>query len=297
MAKVSIGIPVYNAEKYLAGCLQCYLDQTYADIEIIVSDNGSTDGTRAIYEDYASRDRRILYQRQEKNQGAGWNYNRVLELAGGAYFKWGAYDDRVSPGFVAAAVKALDERPKDILAYAITSIIDADGKETSRFPDPMRIVSDRPSRRLREYLYKVRLTNAIYGLIRTDVLRSTGGLGSYVSSDVVLLAELAVLGTFHELQDELFYRRIHDQAYASHKTWSQKAVWFNPQNAGKLVLPTWTHLGQYLATLRRCRIGFWEKIRCYAVWLRWERYESKDLLLEAKVALRVKLFGFPKEGF
>lgn len=297
MAKVSIGIPVYNAEKYLAGCLQCYLGQTYPDIEIIVSDNGSTDGTRAICEDYASRDGRIRYHRQEKNQGAGWNYNRVLELAGGAYFKWAAYDDRVSPGFVAAAVKALDGRPKDILAYGITVIIDADGKETSRFPDPMRIDSDRPSARLREYLHKVRLTNAIYGLIRTDVLRSTGGLGAYVSSDVVFLAELALLGSFHELQGELFYRRIHDQAYSSHATWSQKAVWFNPKNAGKLVLPTWTHLFQYLASLRRCRMGFLEKIRCYVVWARWERYEAKDLFLEAKVALRVKLFGFPKEGY
>jgi glycosyltransferase involved in cell wall biosynthesis len=297
MAKVSIGIPVYNAEKYLAGCLQCYLDQTYRDLEIIVSDNGSTDGTQAICRDYAARDARIRYHRQEANQGAGWNYNRVLALAEGVYFKWGAYDDRVSPGFVAAAVQALDDRPKDIIAYGITIIIDADGKETSRFPDPMRIVSDRPSRRLHEYLHKVRLTNAIYGLVRKDVLLATGGLGTYVSSDVVLLAELAVRGSFHELQDEFFHRRIHDQAYASHKTWSQKAAWFNPKNAGKLVLPTWIHLGEYLASLRRCPMPFAEKLRCYVVFARWERFELRNLFLEAGVAMRVKLFGFPKDGF
>lgn len=295
--KVSVGIPVYNAEKYLAQCLECYLAQTFDRYEVIVSDNGSTDGTEAICRAFAAKSPRIRYYRQEKNQGAGWNYNEVLRLARGPYFKWGAYDDLVSPDFLTACVAALDSRPGDVLAHGTTILIDADGKETDRFPDPMRIVQARPSDRLREYLYKVRLTNAIYGVIRKDKLLSTGGLPQYVSGDMVLLAELAMLGTFHELPGSFFYRRIHGEAYASNKTWSQKATWFDPKNRGKLVLPTWTHLRKYLGAIRRTPMPWGEKARCYAIFARWERYELPDLLQEARVALRVKLLGFPKEAY
>jgi glycosyltransferase involved in cell wall biosynthesis len=295
--KVSVGLPVYNAEKYLASCLQCYVDQTYDRFEVIISDNGSTDGTEKICRDFAARHPFIRYYRQEKNQGAGWNYNEVLRLSQAPYFKWGAYDDLVSPEFLGAAVAALDADPGAVLSYGITVLIDADGKETDRFADPMRIQQDRPSLRLHEYLHKVRLTNAIYGVIRKDKLLATGGLPQYVSGDVVLLAELAMLGTFHELPGSLFYRRIHDGAYVSNKTWSQRATWFDPKNKGKLILPTWTHLFNYIKSIRRTPMSGKEKLNCYGVFARWERFQKEDLFAEAKIAFRVKLFGFPKEGY
>ncbi len=295
--KVSVGIPVYNAEKYLEQCLECYLAQDFDGYEVIISDNGSTDRTESICRAFVAKSPRFRYYRQERNQGAGWNYNEVLRLARAPYFKWGAYDDLVSPDFLGACVAALDSRPGDVLAHGTAVLIDADGKETDRFPDPMRIVMERPSDRLREYLYKVRLTNAIYGVIRKDKLLSTGGLPQYVSGDVVLLAELALLGTFHELTGSFFYRRIHGEAYSSNKTWSQKATWFDPKNKGKLVLPTWTHLVKYLGAIRRTPMSALEKARCYAIFARWERYEIPDLLKEAGVALRVKLVGFPKEAY
>lgn len=295
--KVSVGIPVYNAEKYLEECLKCYLAQAYDNFEVIVSDNGSTDGTEALCRAYAAKSPRIRYHRQERNMGAGWNYNEVLRLARGPYFKWGAYDDLISPNHLAECVAALDADPRNVLAYGITVLIDAEGKETERFPDPMRIVQDTPSARFREYLYKVRMTNAVYGVIRKERLLATGGLPQYVSGDMVLLAQLALLGPFCELPGALFYRRIHGEAYVSNKTWSQRATWFDPRNKGKLVLPTWTHLGKYLGIIGRTPMPLSEKLRCYAIFAGWQRYQYRDLWLEAKVFLRVKLFGFPKEGF
>lgn len=295
--KVSVGIPVYNAEKYLETCLQSYLAQTYDGFEVIISDNGSTDRTEAICRDFAAKSPRIRYHRQERNMGAGWNYNEVLRLARGPYFKWGAYDDMISPNHLAECVAALDSNPLDVLAYGITVIIDAEGKETERFPDPMRIGQDRPSARLREYLYKVKMTNAVYGVIRKDKLLSTGGLPQYVSGDMVLLAELALLGRFRELPSVLFYRRIHGEAYVSNKTWSQRATWFDPRNKGKLVLPNWTHLVKYLGIIRRTPMALREKVLCYGIFAQWQRYQAGNLWLEAKIALRVKLFGFPKEEY
>jgi glycosyltransferase involved in cell wall biosynthesis len=295
--KVSIGVPVYNAQHYLEGCLACYLDQDFRDVEIIISDNGSTDGTRAICERIAAADPRVRYHRHEMNHGASWNYNFTLGVAKAPYFKWAAYDDLVSKDFIGACVAALDAHPEDILSFGTTVIIDAEGKETERYAEPMRIASPKPSERLREYFKKVRLTNAIYGVIRTEVLRATGGLGYFANSDVVLLAELALRGTFRELPQTHFYRRIHEKAYASNKTWSQKAVWFDPRNAGKLVLPTWQHLAAYLASLRRTPMPALEKLRCYTVFARREVYEAKDLLIELGVGLKVKLFGMRKEAF
>ena len=74
-------MPVYNAERYLAGTLDSILAQSFRDFELIISDNGSTDRTAQICRDYASRDSRIRYLRHEVNRGAAWNRNYVLDLA------------------------------------------------------------------------------------------------------------------------------------------------------------------------------------------------------------------------
>ena len=91
--RVSIGMPVYNAERFLAGTLDSIVAQSFRDFELIISDNGSTDRTASICRDYASRDCRIRYFRHEVNRGAAWNHNYVLGLAQGEFFKWNAYDD------------------------------------------------------------------------------------------------------------------------------------------------------------------------------------------------------------
>ena len=82
---LSVGLPVYNGERYLAESLDALLAQTYADFELIISDNASTDGTAEICREYAARDPRIRYVRQPVNVGAGPNHNLLVPLARGAY--------------------------------------------------------------------------------------------------------------------------------------------------------------------------------------------------------------------
>jgi glycosyltransferase involved in cell wall biosynthesis len=72
---VSIGIPVFNGENYVEQALGSVLAQTMGDFEIVVSDNASTDRTSMICQDLAATDRRIRYYRNERNLGAGANYN------------------------------------------------------------------------------------------------------------------------------------------------------------------------------------------------------------------------------
>jgi glycosyltransferase involved in cell wall biosynthesis len=90
---VSIGMPVYNGERFIREALDSILEQTFTDFELIISDNASTDGTDAICCDYATRDSRIRYLRQNENKGALFNFEFVLNEARGSFFKWAAVDD------------------------------------------------------------------------------------------------------------------------------------------------------------------------------------------------------------
>jgi glycosyltransferase involved in cell wall biosynthesis len=283
---ISIGLPVYNGEKYLEICLRNLLEQTFEDFEIVISDNASVDRTRAICEEFCRLDKRIRYHCEEKNRGASWNFNRVLELSRGRYFKWAAYDDLVSPRYLEACLKALEENPDLVLAYGWTTIIDAEGKENDAFADAIHIDAPRPSDRLREYLYKVRLTNAIYGVVRTRIMRKTAVHQPYPGSDVVLLGELALWGKFREISEIHFFRRIHPLASApANPSLQQLLAWYKPDAAGSPILPAWSHFKGYFGAIRRAPISIPEKLRCIAVLLNWRRYAAPELWREAQAAI------------
>ena len=112
---VSIGLPVYNGEAFLARALDSLLAQTFADFEIVVSDNASTDATAEICAAYAERDPRIRYHRHARNGGAAANYNFTVEMARGAYFKWMAHDDLVAPGFLQTCMDAFARAPESVV--------------------------------------------------------------------------------------------------------------------------------------------------------------------------------------
>ncbi len=98
--KVSIGLPVFNGEKFLQKCLDSLLVQTYDNFELIISDNASTDTTSQICEEYSRKDDRIRYIRQKKNIGMMQNFNFVLQEAKCEYFMWIGSDDYILPNFL-----------------------------------------------------------------------------------------------------------------------------------------------------------------------------------------------------
>ena len=110
--KVSIGIPVYNGEKFLRSSLDCLLNQSYENIEIIISDDTSTDSTKIICEEYMKKDLRIKYIQQKKNLGAFYNFNFVLSQAKSKYFMWAEVDDKWEPEFIEKNVAVLESNPK-----------------------------------------------------------------------------------------------------------------------------------------------------------------------------------------
>jgi glycosyltransferase involved in cell wall biosynthesis len=108
LPKVSIGMPVYNGESFIHEALNSLLAQSFADFELIISDNGSNDSTEAICKEFAAKDSRIRYFRQAENRGAFSNFQFVLDEAVGEYFMWAAADDRWSNLFINTCVSALE---------------------------------------------------------------------------------------------------------------------------------------------------------------------------------------------
>ena len=85
---VSIGLVVYNGERFLPATLESILEQDFRDFELVISDNGSTDSTERICREGEARDSRVSYTRSEVNHGAAWNCNRVIWICWNALASW-----------------------------------------------------------------------------------------------------------------------------------------------------------------------------------------------------------------
>lgn len=125
---VSIGMPVYNDVTYIREALESLLSQSFTDFELVISDNASTDGTGTVCEEYARRDPRIIYIRQEGNIGAISNFNFVLRKARGEFFMWAASDDVWDLDFIKLMAEALRNNEKAVLAFSPYLDMDEHGK-------------------------------------------------------------------------------------------------------------------------------------------------------------------------
>lgn len=208
---VSIGMPVYNGEKYLSDAMDSLLKQDFKDFEIIISDNASTDSTQQVYLDYAARDKRIRYYRSEINKGSVWNFNRVFELSSGEYFMWASCHDAWESGYISRCVEILEQESTVVLCYSLADCIDVDGNGLNlilRGPDSRGL--DRISR-CHVILWGMQYAYPIYGLIRTNALKKTKLFSKIVGSDNILLFELSLLGELAQIPEALLHiRRLPD---------------------------------------------------------------------------------------
>ena len=108
---VSIGMPIYNAEEYLALAFESLLAQDYPNIELIISDNASRDRTEEICRDFLRRDPRIRYIQHRQNQGSPANFEFVAREARGEFFMWAAHDDLWHPSYVSRCLAKLQSTP------------------------------------------------------------------------------------------------------------------------------------------------------------------------------------------
>jgi glycosyltransferase involved in cell wall biosynthesis len=137
--KVSILIPVFNGEKFLPECLNSILAQDFTDLEILLADDASTDGSAILIESYAARDPRIRWWKNSKNLGLGANWNSCLRVARGDYIKYVLQDDiLLSPATVGLMVAELDNNNTVTLVGSASRLVDAESQliETRQYFKP-----------------------------------------------------------------------------------------------------------------------------------------------------------------
>ncbi|MDJ0737789.1 MAG: glycosyltransferase family A protein [Nostocaceae cyanobacterium] len=226
--RVSIGMPVYNGEKFLRIALDSILTQTFTDFELIILDNASTDKTEEICREYAAKDKRIRYHRNQQNIGAARNFNRAFEISSGDYFKWAAHDDICAATFIEECIQVLDRDETVVVCYPKTKLIDVDGNWTGVNYKPLKKVSSpEPQHRFQDILFHAVWCFEVFGLIRSEKLRKTSLIGKYFGSDKVLLAELSLLGRFQEIEKDLFLRRCSPEQ-STNMTVQEKSAWIDP---------------------------------------------------------------------
>lgn len=256
--RVSIGLPVYNGERYVARAVDSLIAQDFEDFELIISDNASTDRTSEICEDYARRDRRIRYQRNERNIGAVGNFNRTLDLASGEYFKWAAHDDWCAPEYLSRCVEILDGDPSMVLCFTAMGVADEEGTVFRVQREELDgAASPRPRTRFHTVLWSlVDCTSPVFGLMRSSTLRDNGlALPNAPELDRILIGELSLYGGIRQLPDVLFFHH-GPPGHPRRDQW----VWMDPANVNRIRATTVRITQRQGAALWRAPIGVADKV-------------------------------------
>jgi glycosyltransferase involved in cell wall biosynthesis len=302
---VSVGLFVYNGERFIEETLYSILNQTFSDFELIISDNASTDRTGEISQAFARRDSRIRYYRSAKNMGAGRNIRRVYELATGKYYKQAAADDLLEPDFLRCCVEVLENDPGCVVAYARTKEVDENGSFLNNYVTPMKADSRDPVERFREMLLVSSWCYQIFGVMRMSALRRIPPQGSYVNGDGVLLARMSLLGRFHEIPEHLFVSRHHrGQSIRTLPARLQQPrrfrltnrhptlpcpEWWDPSKTRTISFPEFRQLLEYSLSIYRAPLKAGQKLRCCLMLLPWIkihfRHMLKDLIIAADQVL------------
>ncbi len=225
---VSIGVPVRNGAAFLTDALELIRQQTYRNLEIVISDNDSTDGTPEILTRFAASDIRVRLHRQNQTLTALENFRYVFEHSQGKYFMWAACDDRRSLDYVQRLVERLERDEGASLAFSdvaeVGSVTDYSQAPALSYPFETRAGESVVSR-LRRYTRMNCLHT--YGLIRSSALRPYNWIDIDSGPDIPLLVHLAVVGEFVRADGGFFYYYVPQQA----KTREERAVTNNLREA------------------------------------------------------------------
>jgi glycosyltransferase involved in cell wall biosynthesis len=286
MPLISVGLPVYNGERYVGKAIESVLAQTFPDFELVICDNGSTDGTERICRDYVANDGRIRYFRNATNVGAAANFSRVFEISTGQYFRWLSADDLIAPTALERCLNALESDRKAALACGKAAFIDAQGKILGPYDAVQSLEHDSPVDRFRAVMQQDPQCHAVYGLIPKDILKRTRLLGPFAGSDNTLLAELALYGRFVEVPELLFFRRLHPGAYSWVMSDDDVHAFYAPgapRTAGLRVW-AWRHRIENARAIIRAKLTLAQRASLLAYVARlawWQRAQLRQELLAA----------------
>ena len=174
MAKLYIGVPVFNGEATIGAALDSVLSQQFEDWTLLISDNASTDGTEVICREFAERDPRIRYHRQTHNVGAWNNFKFLLAQADCPYFTWLSDDFVMKPEYLQVCVKRLEDDAG--IGASTTHIVmcDENGEPRNLHTEAYKIIQhgDRGRQLVISYLLSKEIALLIMSVFRTGHIRA-----------------------------------------------------------------------------------------------------------------------------
>ncbi len=237
MPRVSIGMPVYNCERYIGQSIESLLSQTYGDFELIITDNVSKDGTEEICRDFVKKDKRVRYVRNERNLGGPGNFRRVFSLCSGEYQKWSTADDYWDSTFIEKCVAVLGREPDVVACYSKTRFIEESSGRIEDYEDHLHLQEASPRARLIRVIEETRKCHVHLGVIRRAAMMRTSLIGGELASDIRFLAELSLYGKFFVIPEYLFFRRFHETSSSwergikdgPEKDWDSQRAYYDPE--------------------------------------------------------------------
>lgn len=222
-AKITIGMPVFNDVDFIELSLKSILAQSYKDFHLIISDDGSSDGSRAICEQYAAIDNRITYIRQPKNLGISRNMEFLLSQADTPYFMWAADDDLWENGFVEKLIMLLNQSKEVTTAFCKYSLIDDEGIQLDE-GRLFQYCADTPNLRLKKFIENPNDAFG-YGIFRTEHIRGVrfpvwwwpNQKCAYNNIYPTLCFYLAKGDIVYDKSDILFFKRVKKEELVNHK--------------------------------------------------------------------------------
>lgn len=264
---VTVAMPVYNGEDYIERALTALQQQEFADFELLVRDNASTDGTEHIVRQFAAADDRIQYVRNASNIGGARNSNALLDSASAPLIIWSYHDDEAHPRLLGDSVARLADS-RAVVAYPRVQLINPEGTVTGRHDDEdLELGEDAPHERLRKVLQR-RIAQIQFGMMRTDEVRRAGGVSVSTGGEFILPAAMALRGRcLLSSPDEprLSIRQHDDRSGGDRKS---EATWIDPSRP-HVPFPYSRSTPLMLRTVATTPLTAEERRRCYATVLRY----------------------------
>lgn len=282
---VSIGIPVFNGKADIEKAISNLLEQTYTNFEIVISDNGSTDGTYEIIHRLSRINSRIRIFRSELNRGSIWNFNKVFEESVGKYFMWAAHDDTHDPSFVAECVYAMEADSSVVLCVTQTQM-KLQGSERVIWTSTMQSFFGKDSLHER-YRETIRNFPAVgmYGLYRRESLGKTSLLPKVIGGDLLMIQELSMFGKFIEVPKILF-------TYHGRESWNtvneDYMTFFGKETKPWYYSPFCMVLVKQVHLLLNADISFTERTQLFFTLI---NYQAEQFFL--KLTLKILRFFIP----
>ena len=220
---VTVGIPVFNGEKFMKRRLDSILNQTYQNFQILISDNRTNDLTSKICSDYQKKENKIKYYRQQKNLGFVKNFNYLIKNTQTKYFVMAAVDDLWEPTFLEENIKILESNEKIVgsigevkyfgnisnknnspkIVEKLKKIIRK--QDVNILEKHVRSVSGEYNQKVDSYL-RFNQGSFVYGLYRTKVIQKNIILGPLMAWDLAFILNILKFGDLHVIDQVLLHK-------------------------------------------------------------------------------------------